>query len=419
MSAYPGFEWDATKKRAHFDKRVPGSSGTKRRRKTVCADSRNEALALWREFEEEVAAEVASPAPAAVASPAPNNPAVAPVVPSLAVTAQPPPTLRAFFDEYYPRIKAALKPRTQRTQESIIKTRLLPVFGDTPLDRITSIAVSDFQTALRNAGYAASYRNDCLRVLKMLLHQAVEREVIAAFPLRTRVTCEDEPLLRQEMETAERRAFLAVFDNHGAFASHLADRQKKGAVRASAHFNVERSFGGSMRGDSPGARRYFARFQWLKPLFTIALETGIRKGDLLALKWTSIHSSEEFIRLVTQKTGVEAVITISSACAAALEECRRRAGDADLVFVDEKGKAISETRVRRAYALAKKLAGMTRPCRFHDLRHTFASRLVSGGHSMRVVATALGHKTTEQTERYAKPSVEAMRGTKGTLDADF
>src|SRR5205807_863451 len=103
----------------------------------------------------------------------------------------------------------------------------------------------------------------------------------------------------------------------------------------------------------------------------------------------TIDLREGWIRLRMEKTEFEATVPISRTCHDALMECRRRTAGAR-VFVDEHGRAISETRVRRTYALAKKLAGITRRCRFHDLRHTFASRLVSSSPSvsLRVVATA-------------------------------
>jgi site-specific recombinase XerD len=87
------------------------------------------------------------------------------------------------------------------------------------------------------------------------------------------------------------------------------------------------------------------------------------------------------------------------------------------VFVDEAGHPISETRLKRTFIRAKTLAGITRRLRFHDLRHTFASRLVSRGVGLKVVATALGHATTEQTERYAKPSDDALRQIQVALDS--
>jgi site-specific recombinase XerD len=95
-----------------------------------------------------------------------------------------------------------------------------------------------------------------------------------------------------------------------------------------------------------------------------------------------------------------------------------RVGTSPWVFVDEARKRLSVTRVLRAFGLAKTLAGIRRRCRFHDLRHTFASRLVSSGVELKLVAIALGHTTTEQTERCAKPSEDVMRKIKTALKSD-
>src|SRR5438067_10722967 len=155
----------------------------------------------------------------------------------------------------------------------------------------------------------------------MLLHPAVERDVIAVYPIKKKVPKEREPLLRLEMTDAERHVFLATFNDFDRFSAHLAATQTKGKIVASAHFGgTPRRFGGGMRGDSPAARRYFARYVWLKPFFTIALETGLRRGDLLALTWSSIHIATGWIRVTMEKTEFEATIAISRACAAALDE---------------------------------------------------------------------------------------------------
>ncbi|HEX9460395.1 MAG TPA: tyrosine-type recombinase/integrase [Thermoanaerobaculia bacterium] len=410
MSRHPGFSYDAATKRAHFNCYVPGTAGKLRRRRTISVETRAEALGLWRAFLDELAAEAIGKAKVSGSQSAAREVAVDEVAAM--------PTLREFIDAQFETIAAGLKPSTQRSHRSIIANRLLPEFGDTKLDAINSIAALDFKVRMKNGRFAPSYVNDCVRVLKMLLHQAVERDVIPSYPLKKRVRKEKEPLLRLEMTDAERSVFLQTFDNFGAFAAYLAGRQKKGQVVESAHFGSARVFGGGLRGDSDAARDYFARFAWLKPLFIVALETGLRKGDLLKLTWSSIDFAEGWIRLVMEKTAFEATIPISAECQRALETGRARPVVSPFVFVDEQGRRISETRLRRTYAIAKKLAGITRRCRFHDLRHTFASRLVSRGVSLRVVATALGHTTTEQTERYAKPSEAAMREIKTALDRD-
>jgi integrase len=419
MSRHPGFTYDAATKRAYFDCYVPGTAGKLRRRRTVDAATRAEALHLWRVFLDELAEKADGEKMTSPPTFSASSPQVSIVfAASSAGELKPAPTLREFIDSTFATIAAGLKRSTQRSHRAILRSRLLPEFGETRLDAITSVAVMDYKVRLRNEGLSPSYVNDCVRVLKMLLHQAVERDVIAAYPLKKRVKKEKEPLLRLEMNDAERKAFLAAFDDSAAFAAYLAAKQKKGKVVRSEHFAGERVFGGGLRSDSPAARRYFARFAWLKPLFVVAVETGLRRGDLLKLAWSSIDFSEGWIRVLMEKTEFEATIPISMQCRRALDTCRARRVVSSRVFVDEKGRALSETRVLRVFAIAKKLAGITRRCRFHDLRHTFASRLVSRGVNLRVVATALGHTTTEQTERYAKPSEAALREIKTALDRD-
>ncbi|MCU1349875.1 MAG: site specific recombinase [Acidobacteria bacterium] len=402
MSRHPGFTYDPANKRARFDCYVPGTSGKLRRRRSVSAATRAEALALWREFLDELAREARGEiAPSKLAGTADTNRV---------------PTLHEFCDAYYEKIAAGLKPNTRRSHGGIIRKRLLPVFGAVPMNEIKSVAVTDFMVVLRRANFAPSYINDCVRVLKMLLNQAVAREVLASYPIKNKLQKEKEPLLRLEMTDAERRAFLAAFEDFEAFAARITRLRKNGPERASEHFAVPRAFGGGMRSDSAAAERFFARFRWLKPLFVVALETGLRKGDLLNLRWTLVDLAAGWIRLVMEKTGFEATIAISSECERALRECLERARASEYVFLNETGRKLSETRVRRAYAIAKELAGISRRCRFHDLRHTFASRLVSRGLNLRVVASALGHVTTAMTERYAKPSEQAMRQIRAALD---
>jgi hypothetical protein len=129
MSRHPGFSYDAARKRARFDCYVPGTAGAKRRRKTVSAATRAEALALWRAFLDELAAETAG---------ASRTPAVAANVP-LADDVGSALTLREFVDRHFETIAAGLRPSTQRSHRSIIAQRLMPTFGDVKLDSITTI----------------------------------------------------------------------------------------------------------------------------------------------------------------------------------------------------------------------------------------------------------------------------------------
>jgi len=117
----------------------------------------------------------------------------------------------------------------------------------------------------------------------------------------------------------------------------------------------------------------------------------------------------------TQKT---VSIPVSNACHAALLECRNRSVVAELVFVNDVGRPISWSSYRRYFSIAKDIAGIDRRLRFHDLRHSYASRLVSRHVPLKTVSEVLGHSTVRMTERYARPSEEAKRIIKSALDDD-
>lgn len=94
-----------------------------------------------------------------------------------------------------------------------------------------------------------------------------------------------------------------------------------------------------------------------------------------------------------------------------------RRNASDRVFVGPTGHPFSATTLRRYYGLAKTLAGISRRCRFHDLRHTFCSDLVSAGEGLSKIAASVGHSTTRMAERYSKPAEESLRPLARSLNA--
>lgn len=391
MTKLPGFHYDARKKCLSLDGFVAGTGGKVRRRRTIKNVTRNEALTHWKAFRADLESGRAIDGPM---------------------------TLGQFDERFYETIAASKQESTRATQRTLIECQLLPYFGDTPLEEISSIRVTDFMADMKKRKLSPRYVNNAVRVLKMLLRQAVERNVIADYPLKKKIVKEPEETLRQELSREERARFFAVFHDEAAFRKHLDEKRRKGPVKESGRFGKPRRFGGGLRGDSEAAGVCFARFRELRELFAVAVETGLRKSDLRELRWDSIDLAAGFIRVCTQKTSKEAEIPISRACREALRALELRTGCADYVFLDARGKRYSHTRIRRTFVLAKKIAKITRPFRPHDLRHTFGCRLASSSVGLPIIAKALGHTTTRMAERYARPSEEAMRTVAAALDAD-
>ena len=312
----PGFNYDAKRKRLVLDGRVAVTK--QRRQKTIDNVTRDQALVAWKAFREDLASGRAIEGPL---------------------------TLRQFVEGYYERIAAGHAPSTRKTEGIIIKNHLLRYFGDTLLSDITSIRVVDFKADMRKRACSPSYINNAARVLKLLLRQAVERDVIADYPIRKKVPKDQEVPLRLEMKVDERTRFFAAFDDEQAFRRRLDARRRLGPVRSSDHFESDRRFGASIRADGEAAAAYWRRFRDLRDFFLVAVESGLRVGDLRELKWSSIDLAAGFSRVVMRKTRREAVIPISSACHDALRASQARAVVSVYVFVDERGRPFSLARI--------------------------------------------------------------------------
>ena len=397
----PGFSYDGRRKIARFVLYVPGEKGKARRKKTLFGVTRDEALNQYASFRDEVRSEGDSTTEHGLARGRSRE-----VL-----------TFAAFIERYWERFAARVSARTARNYRYTIETHLIPAFGATRLDRITSAAVQDFAAELKRRSYAAATINDYMNTLIVLLHQAVDREEISVFPLKRRIVREKAAKPRLELSPDEKANFVKAFDDAKGFREYLRRHRSSGKVVASSFYGGRsRTFGGSLRPDGSAAAVYFERFQSSKSLFVVALETGLRRSDLLNLRWPSVDFQGGWIRVTTQKTNEEVTIPISAACRQALLECRNRPIVSDRVFLEESGRPLSEIRIRRHFAIAKEVAGITRRFRFHDLRHTFASTLASRGLSLQVIAKALGHTSVKMCERYARPNQQAMEEIRRALD---
>ncbi len=408
----PGFRFDAKAQLAHFEVVLPGVLASKRgkrkfarRRRTVAAKDVIEATAKFHAFRKEIL-EATPPPPA------------------------PPATFGAYVAEHWPTMKKRVSERTAALDTDTIEKRLLPFFGALELAKITGPVVRDFVGTLRRDGYvtrggekkafAPDTINMALRALRKILRDAVERGELATYPIRGKLPLEKTTPLRLELSRDELRAFVGAFDDEAGFRAMIAEEHAAGPIRISDHFGGKpRVFGGGLTRDSLGAGYYFERFRASRVLFVVALETGLAKKDLLGLRWASVDLENGWVRATRGKTKVEAQVPISAACRAALKDCKERdVVSPELVFVTEEGRPYPASTLLRHFTIAKLLAGIRRRFRFHDLRHTFASRLASRGQSLQVIAKALGHTTARMAERYARPDEEAMRGIAAALDAD-
>ncbi len=160
-----------------------------------------------------------------------------------------------------------------------------------------------------------------------------------------------------------------------------------------------------------------------EPLCVLALNTGLRAGELRALRWEDVDLQAK--RLVvrqsvwrkefdTPKSGHSREVPLNAASVWALSA--KRSIGLPLVFCHPTGAVYSNSAVERATARVSRLAGL-RTIHPHVLRHTFASHLIMRGASLKEVQELLGHATMEMTMRYAHLSPERKAGAVSLLDA--
>jgi integrase len=136
----------------------------------------------------------------------------------------------------------------------------------------------------------------------------------------------------------------------------------------------------------------------LKPIVITALNSGMRRGEILGLKWDQVDLKHGFILLDITKNGERREIPINGTLRGVLKGITRRL-DIPWVFHDPvTGKPYQDN--RRSFHTALRRAGI-RDFHFHDLRHTFASHLVIAGVDLTTVKEPLGLKTLSMTLRYA------------------
>ena len=136
----------------------------------------------------------------------------------------------------------------------------------------------------------------------------------------------------------------------------------------------------------------------LRPVVITALNTGMRKGEILSLKWDNVDLKHGFILLEKTKNGDRRESPINETLRVTLDNRMRRL-DVPYVFYNaETSKPYQD--VKKSFKTACRKTGI-RDFTFHDLRHTFASHLVMAGVDLATVKELLVHKTLDMTLRYA------------------
>lgn len=259
----------------------------------------------------------------------------------------------------------------ERSVKPVIFNILLPIFKSYTLDALTTHDLETYQTTLIKKGLAVATINKYLTIFKMLIAKAENWNMCNA------------EVLKQVRKV----------------------KQLKGANKRLRFLSQEEI---QTLIDACDAH--------LKPIVITALNTGMRRGEILSLKWDNVDLKHGFILLDKTKNGERREIPINSTLKAILQGITRRL-DVPYVFYDNAtGKPYKDVKKSFASAIRRaKIMDFT----FHDLRHTFASHLVMAGVDITTVKELLGHKDIKMTLRYAhlaaSHKVDAMKKLEAVL----
>jgi integrase len=274
-------------------------------------------------------------------------------------------TLGALADEYLT-YKAERGKRSLRNDRAIFARRLLPAFGaDLPVRRLTAPAIARYEQQRGKAVSAFTVANE-LAVLRHALRLAKRWGYLDDVP---------EIVLPKKPEPRER---------------YLTEAEIGRLLAASAR----------------------SRNPYLGAIVSLALNTGMRKAEILGLEWERVDLTADYglsarLTLYRTKSGKPRGVPLGGdaidALAALEPDPARRTGP---VFKRASGGAWGQ--VRTAFATAMARAGIAE-FRFHDLRHTFASHYVMRGGSLYELKDILGHSDIKMSMRYSHLSPHHLR----------
>jgi len=159
------------------------------------------------------------------------------------------------------------------------------------------------------------------------------------------------------------------------------------------------------------------RSKFLRPLVIMAIHTGLRRSELLGLEWTRIDLANRTIKIINSKsTSGDRIVPMTGTVHALLSGFAKEE-KSGLVFPSNRNVGHRFLDLKRGFKRALRLADIPEGLRWHDLRHTFASRLVGAGVDLVTVSQLMGHSGIVMTVRYAHPLADAKMAAVSKLDS--
>lgn len=279
-------------------------------------------------------------------------------------------TLGQWMDVWYENYaKLKVRPSSHQTYRGYIDNHIKPNIGTIPLNKLTSLELQKFYKKLLGSGrverieskhqpkgLSAKTVRNINQIISSALNLAIEQKLIHSNPT---VSCALPKIERKEMNTLPAEQLT----------SFLREAKESGVYE----------------------------------LYYIALATGLRRGELLGLKWKDIDLNSGIIRVQRQVARIDGEVVEAplktknsyrnipiSGDAVEILNAQKKKAAGEYVFPSPSGGPISPDSVGNMLHRVLKRAGLPK-VRFHDLRHTFATLALQNGIDIKTVSSMLGH----------------------------
>ena len=270
-----------------------------------------------------------------------------------------------FTEKYLDHARVNKKPKSAKRNEVSIG-QLMPYFKGKLIGSIHPFQVEQYKKARRDGGTSPATVNRDIACLRNMMNKAVEWSYLQVNPIsKVKLLSEDNEVMW--VLTPEEEARL------------LEECEKRPK-------------------------------EYLRDLTEFGLYSGMRQGEIFRLRWSHVHLKENYLLATDTKNHEDRPIPINETLREILQ--RRMKTKEDYVFCDD-GAKIEE--LSKAFVTAVEKAGLIRwevkdgesvkvRFRFHDLRHSFGSRLGMNGTDLKSIMEIMGHKTAKVAMRYQHPT---------------
>ena len=300
--------------------------------------------------------------------------------------------MEVWFQDY---AKIKVRPSSHQTYQGYIHNHIRPNIGDIPLEKLTSLDLQKFYKKLLTTG-------------------RVDRLEAKGQPkgLSAKTVRNIHQILSSALKLAQEQRLILSNSAEGCALPRVEHQEMKTltTVQLASFFREARESG-------------------VFELYYLELATGLRRGELLGLKWEDVDLDRGDLRVrrqVSRINGevVEAPLKTKNAyrtlplaedTVSVLREQRRKVGNSPWVFPSPNGGPISPDSVLHMLHRVLKRAGLPK-VRFHDLRHTFATLALQNGVDVKTVSGMLGHFSAGFTlDTYAHITSAAQRQAAQTM----